>query len=141
LQECLTKTREATKLLLKLERNGHTRNERLYRECKDQLLSHLKMQHELAHRGKSMLLDLKRMSTPGDNKVHPSFVSSVNSAKAHLGKAGFTVDDSSIAKLVGAHIVDPALEDMAKASAGFEGTLRPIIFSRVMETSSHCTLV
>jgi len=122
LQGCLTETRKATALLLKLERNGHTRNDRLYRECKDQLLSHLKMQHELV-RGKSMLLDLKRMSTPGDNKPHPSFISSVNSAKAHLGKAGFTVDDSTLAKLVEAHIADPALEDMAKASAGFEVSL------------------
>jgi hypothetical protein len=126
LQERLTKTREAIALLLKLEHNGHTRNDRLYRECKDHFLSHLKMQRELA-RGKSTLLDLKRMSTPGDIKPHPSFISSINSAKAHLGKAGFTVEDSTFAKLIQPHVTDPALEDMARASAGFEGTPRPII--------------
>jgi hypothetical protein len=127
LQERLTKTREATALLLKLERNGHTRNDRLYRECKDKFLSHLKMQREFAM-GKTMLLDLQRMSmsTP-DKTVHPSFVSSINSARAHLGKAGFTVEDSTLPRLIQPHVTDSALEDMAKASAGFEGMPRPIV--------------
>jgi hypothetical protein len=126
LQQRLTKTREVTALLLTLERNGHVPNDHLYREYKDKFLSHLKMQRELA-RDKSTLLDLKRMSTPGDKKPHPSFISSINSAKAYLGKAGFMVEDSTFAKLIQPHVTDPALEDMARASAGFEGTPRPII--------------
>jgi len=46
---------------------------------------------------------------------------------AHLTKAGFPrIDESDLAKLLRPQASDAALEDMAKASAGFEGASQPI---------------
>ena len=121
LEECLGKTQTATALLLRLERTGHTRNERYYRECKDKFLSHLKMQRELAAKN-PVLRDLHRMASPNGTQPTPAFVSAMSSAKAALNKAGFpAIDELAFARLLPPHPSDSALEDMAKASAGFEG--------------------
>jgi hypothetical protein len=48
LGECITRTNAAVALLLKLEGNVHTRNNRYYRECKEKFLNHLKMGRDLA---------------------------------------------------------------------------------------------
>lgn len=127
LEECLVKTKKATTLLLKLERTGHTRNERYYRECKDKFLSHLKMQRELAAKN-PVLRDLHRLTSPNGVPPTTSFISSINSAKTALTKAGFpAVEDAALARLLPPHPTDPALEDMAKASAGFEVALHRFV--------------
>lgn len=47
---------------------------------------------------------------------------------AHLTKAGFPrIDERDLAKLLRPQGSDAALEDMAKASAGFEGASSPCI--------------
>jgi hypothetical protein len=141
LQDCVTKTQGATTLLLNLERSPHTRNDRYYRECKDKFLSHLKMQRELAT-GSTVLRDLKRMATPGEVPAQASFAAQVNSAKTAVNKIGIPLtDDMAFAKLLPPHFTDPALEDMAKICAGFEGTPLSYRLSCVMEKPSHCTLV
>ena len=125
MQECITRTRTATTLLLKLERNGHTRNDRYYRDCKDKFLSHLKMQHGLASSENSTVVrDLNRMTSPGQPSVSSGFASAINAAKASLGKVGLSVEERSFVKLLPPQPADSALEDMASASAGFEGTPR-----------------
>jgi hypothetical protein len=121
LNERLARTEDATRLLLKLELSGHTRNDRYYRECKDKFLSYFKMQRENAS-GSTVLRDLGRMASPNGTQPHAAFVTQVNAAKAALTKAGFSqVDDLQLAKLVPTLGSDSALEDMARASAGFEG--------------------
>ena len=121
LEECFAKTQQATTLLLKLERTGHTRNERHYREYKDRFLSYLKMQRELAVKN-PLLRDLHRLASPNGVQPPPAFATAISSAKTSLTKAGFTgIDDAAFARLLPPHPTDSALEDMAKASAGFEG--------------------
>ena len=121
LKECLAKTQQATTLLLKLERTGHTRNERHYREYKDKFLSYLKMQRELAAKN-PLLRDLHRLASPNGIQPPPAFVKDIGTAKTSLTKAGFSgIDDAALARLLPPHPTDSALEDMAKASAGFEG--------------------
>jgi hypothetical protein len=140
LQDRVGETQKATKLLLKLERNAHTRNDRYYRECKDKFLSHLKIQRGLAV-GDPVLRDLVRLASPrpGEPTPHVSFITPVNTAKVALSKAGFpAVDELTLAKLFPPQPTDAGLEDMAKASAGFEGT-PPL--SCVMLQSSHSTVV
>ncbi|KAI0250038.1 P-loop containing nucleoside triphosphate hydrolase protein [Lactifluus subvellereus] len=128
LQECDTRTRTATALLLKLERNGHTRNDRYYRDCKDKFLSHLKMQRGLASpENNTVLRDLNRMASPGGPSASPTFTSAVNTAKASLGKIGLSVDEHSLVKLLPPSPADSALEDMASASAGFEVALHRFV--------------
>jgi hypothetical protein len=115
------KTRAATKLLLKLERSGHTRNDRYYHECKDKFLSYFKMQRELAS-SNTLLRDLARMDSLDGTQPHAQVVSQITQAKAALTKAGFSqIDNRQLAKLLPTQSSDPALEDMARASAGFEG--------------------
>jgi len=127
LEECLTKTEQATTLLLKLERTGHTRNERHYRECKDKFLSHLKMQRELAAKN-PLLRDLHRLASPNGVQPTTAFVTAISSAKTALSKAGFpAIEDAALARLLPPHPTDPALEDMAKASAGFEVALHRFV--------------
>ncbi|KAH9024286.1 P-loop containing nucleoside triphosphate hydrolase protein [Lactarius hengduanensis] len=127
LQECLTKTRSATALLLKLEHTGHTRNERYYREYKDKFLSHLKMQRELAANS-TVLRDLDRLASPNGVQPTTAFTSAITSAKTALSKAGFPViEDLAFARLLPPHPTDAALEDMAKASAGFEVALHRFV--------------
>jgi hypothetical protein len=122
-------TTDATNLLLKLERSGHTRNDRYYRECKDKFLSHFKLQRELTSQN-TVLRDLGRMASPNGTQPHATFVNQVNQAKVALGKAGFTqIDTLELAKLLPAQASDSALEDMARASAGFEGAPHCIAFS------------
>jgi len=132
IEDCLSRTRAATNLLLKLEKSGHTRNERYYRECKDAFLTHLKIQRDLASRN-PVLRGLQQMSTKSKDQPHASFVSSVGQAIGNLSKAGFPrVDELELAKLLRPQASDAALEDMAKASAGFEGASRPITPSPFM---------
>ncbi|KAI0002252.1 P-loop containing nucleoside triphosphate hydrolase protein [Russula compacta] len=127
LSDCLMRTETAAKLLLKLEQSGHTRNERYYRECKDKFLSHLKMQRDLASKN-PVLQNLSQMASGSDTAPLPSFVTSINTAKAALGKAGFhLVDDLQLAKLLPPQATDSALEDMAKACAGFEVALQRFV--------------
>jgi hypothetical protein len=127
LGECLVKTRDATSLLLKLERSGHTRNERYYRECKDAFLTQLKLQRDLASKN-SVLRDLHRLASQSDGQPPATFASSITQAKSHLSKAGFPpIGELDLAKLLRPQATDSALEDMAKASAGFEGTSHPIV--------------
>jgi hypothetical protein len=129
LEECLVKTGTATSLLLKLERTGHTRNERYYRECKDKFLSHLKMQRELAAKN-PVLRDLHRLASPNGTQPTPAFISAMSAAKAALNKAGFpAIDELAFARILPPHPSDSALEDMAKASAGFEGESDYIVSS------------
>ena len=121
MEECVAKTRVATSLLLKLEKSGHTRNERYYRECKDAFLTQLKIQRDLASKN-PVLRDLQRMSSKSQVQPHAPFVGAVTQAIAQLSKAGFPrVDELDLAKLLRPQASDPALEDMAKATAGFEG--------------------
>jgi hypothetical protein len=85
------------------------------------------MQRELAA-GSTILRDLKRMASPGEVAVQPSFASQITAAKNALGKIGLPLTDELVfAKLLPSHHTDPALEDMAKVCAGFEGTSRPIV--------------
>ena len=121
LKECLERTQDATKLLLKLERSGHTRNDRYYREFKDKFLSHFKLHRELASKS-TLLRDLNRMASPNGPQPHAPIAGQINSAISSLGKAGFSgVDVLQLSKLLPSQSSDPALEDMAAASAGFEG--------------------
>ncbi|KAH8996866.1 P-loop containing nucleoside triphosphate hydrolase protein [Lactarius akahatsu] len=127
LQECFIKTRSATDLLLKLEHTGHTRNERYYREYKDKFLSHLKMQRELAANN-TVLRDLERLASPNGVQPTTAFTSAITSAKTALSKAGFpAIEDLAFARLLPPHPTDAALEDMAKASAGFEVALHRFV--------------
>jgi len=127
LSECLETTQNATALLLELERSGHTRNEYHFRQCKDKFLNHLKMQRELALNN-PVLRDLSRIVSQEKPQPHSSFVSAITTAKAALGKAGISVtNELQLAKLLPSHPTDPALEDMAKASAGFEVALRRFV--------------
>ncbi|KAH9006239.1 P-loop containing nucleoside triphosphate hydrolase protein [Lactarius hatsudake] len=127
LQECFVKTRSATDLLLKLEHTGHTRNERYYREYKDRFLSHLKMQRELAANN-TVLRDLDRLASPNGVQPTTAFTSAITSAKTALSKAGFpAIEDLAFARLLAPHPTDAALEDMAKASAGFEVALHRFV--------------
>jgi hypothetical protein len=108
-------------MLLKLERSGHTRNDRYYREYKDKFLSHFKLQRELASKN-TLLRDLNNMASPSGTAPHAQFVNNVNQATSSLGKAGFPgINPLQFAKLLPPHPSDPALEDMAAACAGFEG--------------------
>jgi hypothetical protein len=126
LKECLERTQDATKLLLKLERSGHTRNDRYYREFKDKFLSHFKLHRELASQS-TLLRDLTHMASPNGPQPHAPFTNQINSAISSLGKAGFSgVDVLQLAKLLPSQLSDPALEDMAAASAGFEGAFHLI---------------
>jgi hypothetical protein len=122
LRECVTRTESATKMLLKLERSGHTRNDCYYREYKDKFLTHFKLQRELTVRS-SLLRDLTNMASPnGTQQPHAQFVNHINQGLSALGKAGFTgIDALKLAKLLSSQPSDPALEDMAAACAGFEG--------------------
>jgi len=114
-------------LLFKLERTGHTRNEDYFRQCKDKFLNHLRMQRELALKN-IVLRDLSRMVSQEKPPPHASFVSSITSATAALRKAGIPLaNELQLAKLLPSHPTDSALEDMAKASAGFEGAPRRLI--------------
>jgi len=127
LNDCLEKTQAATRLLLRLEQSGHTRNERYFRECKDKFLNHLKMQRELASKN-PVLQDLHRVVSQEKPPPHASFVSSINLATTNLRKAGIPLaDELQLAKLLPPHPTDAALEDMAKASAGFEVALRRFV--------------
>jgi len=109
-----------------LEKSGHTRNDRYYRECKDAFLTHLKIQRDLASKN-PVLRDLQRISSKSKDQPHAPFIHSVNQAMAHLTKAGFPrIDESDLAKLLRPQASDAALEDMAKTSAGFEGASQPI---------------
>jgi len=127
LEECLVRTKNATDLLLKLERSGHTRNDRYYRECKDKFLSHLKLQRELASKN-TLLRDLGRMTSPNGTQPHAPFVAQINQAKAALQKAGFSeIDTLDLPKLLKPQASDSALEDMARASAGFEVALHRFV--------------
>ena len=130
LNERLEKTQAATRLILKLEQGGDTRNERFFLECKEKFLNHLKMQRELALKN-PVLQDLSRMVSQEKAKKsqpHASFVSSITSATAALRKAGIPLaNELQLAKLLPSHPTDSALEDMAKASAGFEGAPRRLI--------------
>jgi len=127
LDECIVEANEATALLLKLEENGHTRNNLYYRECKEKFLNHLKMQRNLAS-DNPVLRDLSRLASHSDEKPHPAFASAVNQAKIHLNKVGLPVtDDLQLAKLLAPQASDSALEDMAKASAGFEVSLHRFV--------------
>lgn len=122
MDECLSRTKNATDLLLKLERSGHTRNDRYYRECKDKFLTCLKLQRGLAS-GNSVLQGLGRMASPDGPQPHAQFIAQVTQAKGLLQKAGFPeIDNLQLAKLLKPEASDPALEDIASASAGFEGT-------------------
>jgi hypothetical protein len=124
LDECIVRTNAAVALLLKLEGNVHTRNNRYYRECKEKFLNHLKMQRDLAS-DNPVLRDLSRLASHSDEKPNPAFTASLNQARNHLNKIGLAVtDDLQFAKLFPPQASDPALEDMAKASAGFEGASR-----------------
>lgn len=126
LEDRLAKARASTTLLLKLEKSGHTRNARYYRECKDAFLTHLKIQRDLASKN-PVLQNLHRMSSKSQTQPHAPFVSAVTSAMSSLSKAGFPrVDELDLAKLLRPQASDAALEDMAKASAGFEGASQPI---------------
>jgi hypothetical protein len=108
-----------------LEKSGHTRNERYYRECKDAFLTHFKVQRDLASNS-SVLRNLQRMSSKSPVQPHAPFVQSVNQAMAALNKAGISgVDESDLAKLLRPQSSDAALEDMARACAGFEGASHP----------------
>lgn len=136
LGECLARTRNATSLLLKLERSGHTRNERYYRECKDAFLTQLKLQRDLASKN-SVLRDLHRLASQSDGQPPATFTSSISQAKSHLSKAGFPpIGELDLAKLLRPQATDSALEDMAKASAGFEGTSYPIALPASAESPS-----
>jgi hypothetical protein len=122
------RTENATQLLLKLERSGHTRNDRYYRECKDKLLSHLKLQREIAS-SNTLLRDLVRMASPNETQPHASFTAQITQGKTALQKAGFPqIETPQLAKLLPPQASDSALEDMARASAGFEGTPLCIAF-------------
>jgi hypothetical protein len=127
LKECLEKTKDATSLLLKLERSGHTRNDRYYHECKDKFLSHFKLQRGLAS-SDTMLRDLARLASPNATQPHSQFISQINQVKAALSKVGIQhVDTLDLAKLFQPQASDPALEDMARASAGFEVALHRFV--------------
>ena len=122
------RTEYATDLLLKLERSGHTRNDRYYRECKDKFLSHFKLQRELPS-SNTLLRDLARMTSPNGTQPHASFTAQITQGKAAFQKAGFPpIDTLQLAKLLPPQASDSALEDMARANAGFEGTPRYITF-------------
>ena len=70
------------------------------------------------------------MASPNGTQPHATFVNQVNQAKVALGKAGFAqIDTLELAKLLPAQASDSALEDMARASAGFEGAPHCIAFS------------
>ena len=128
MNECLARTESATNLLLKLERSGHTRNDRYYRECKDKFLSHLKLQRELASEN-TLLRDLGRMTSPNGTQPPASFTAQITQGKTSLQKAGFLqIETLQLAKLLPPQPSDSALEDMARASAGFEGTPHRIAF-------------
>jgi hypothetical protein len=95
-------------------------------------LSRLKLQRELASEN-TVLRDLGRMTSPNGTQPHAPFVAQVNQAKASLQKAGFPqIDNLQLAKLLPPQASDPALEDMARASAGFEGT--PCRIASLMHT-------
>jgi hypothetical protein len=128
LRECVTRTESATKMLLKLERSGHTRNDCYYREYKDKFLTHFKLQRELTVRS-SLLRDLTNMASPnGTQQPHAQFVNHINQGLSALGKAGFTgIDALKLAKLLSSQPSDPALEDMAAACAGFEVALHRFV--------------
>jgi len=121
LKDCFVKTEVATRLLLKLERSGHTRNDQYYREYKDKFLSHLKIQRERTSTN-TLLRDLDRMASPDGLQPHAHFTTQINQAISVLSKAGFRgVNVLELAKLLPRQASDPALEDMAAAYAGFEG--------------------
>lgn len=121
LRECFERTQIATKMLLKLERSGHTRNDCYYREYKDKFLTHFKLQRELTAKS-TLLRDLNNMASPNGTQPHAQFVNHINQALSALGRAGFHgIDVLKLAKLLSSQASDPALEDMAAACAGFEG--------------------
>jgi len=77
-----------------------------------------------------VLRDLHRLASPNGVQPTTSFVSSINSAKTALTKAGFPAfEDAALARILPPHPTDPALEDMAKASAGFESESHHIFSS------------
>jgi len=85
------------------------------------------MQRELALKN-LVLRNLSQMVSQETPQPHASFVSSINTAIAALRKAGFPLDNElQLAKLLPSHRTDAALEDMAKASAGFEVALRRFV--------------
>jgi hypothetical protein len=136
LEECLSTTRIATNMLLKLEQRVHTRNDSYYRDYKDKFLSHFKLQRELAARN-TLLRDLNNMASPDGTKPHAQFVNHINQAISALGRAGFSgVNVLQLAKLLEPEASDPALEDMAAACAGFEGASHRI-FSFLHDGSSY----
>ena len=86
------------------------------------------MQRDLASKN-PVLQNLNQMASGSNTQPLPSFVTSINTAKTALGKAGFPpVDDLQLAKLLPPQASDSALEDMAKACAGFEGAPHHIAF-------------
>jgi len=109
-------------MLLRLERSGHTRNDRYYREYKDKFLSHFKLQREpeTAPNG-TLLRNLNNMASQTGTQPHAQFVNGVNQGISAFGKVGLPVNVLQIAKLISSESSDPALEDMAAACAGFEG--------------------
>ena len=109
-------------MLLKLERSGHTRNDRYFREYKDKFLSHFKLQREPETTAKGGLLrDLNNMASQNGTQPHAHFRNGVNQGISALAKVGLPVDVLQLAKLISSESSDPALEDMAAACAGFEG--------------------
>ncbi|KAF8504669.1 P-loop containing nucleoside triphosphate hydrolase protein [Russula emetica] len=127
LKECLATTQTAIKMLLKLERSGHTRNDCYYREYKDKFLTHFKLQRELTS-PTPLLRNLNNMASPNGNQPHAQFVNHINQAISALGKAGFPgIEALQLAKLLASQASDPALEDMAAACAGFEVALHRFV--------------
>jgi hypothetical protein len=89
-------------------------------------LTQLKLQRDLASKN-SVLRDLHLLASQSSEQPPATFTSSITQAKTHLGKAGFPpIAELDLAKLLRPQATDSALEDMAKASAGFEGTSYPI---------------
>jgi hypothetical protein len=121
-------------MLLKLERSGHTRNDRYYREYKDKFLSHFKLQRDTATHG-TLLRDLTNMASTSGAQPHAQFKNHITQGLSSLGKAGFSgLDELDLAKLLHTQASDPALEEMAAACAGFEGALIPSCIMEALET-------
>jgi hypothetical protein len=62
------------------------------------------------------------MASQSTTQPNAQFISAINGARSNLSKAGFpSISEIELAKLLRPEATDSALEDMAKASAGFEG--------------------
>ncbi|KAI0262180.1 P-loop containing nucleoside triphosphate hydrolase protein [Gloeopeniophorella convolvens] len=124
LDDKIEQTLAAADLLVQLERNAHTRDERQFRQYKEKFFEHFKMLRP-EKSGNTFLRDLARMKKGGQFSPPVAFVSGINAARKSLASLGLPLaEEGSLAKLLPPDPSDPALEDMARAYAGFEVALR-----------------